>query len=253
MLRNVLPYSLYRVLFGDRRRFGTTIDAEDRDYQEWMRECERFYLDNQKGTIGSIVNDWGFRIAGQVDLSGKSVLEIGPGILEHCRYWSGIPKNYILVDIREEFLGQSDKIIRSKGVDNVTTILTDGITIDASDGVADVIFTFHQLEHVEKLGSFLDEAARLLAPGGVLVGAVPCEGGLAWGVGRSLTSRRYVKKYMEFDYDKIICWEHPQFVDAVKAALDERFLPVRSVKRPFGFLPFDTNLSWSFIYKNKRS
>ncbi|WP_181404121.1 hypothetical protein [Aliarcobacter cryaerophilus] len=57
---------------------------------------------------------------------------------------------------------------------------------------------------------------------------------------------------MNFDYDKIICWEHPNFVNKIKKLLDENFTNVQSIKKPFGVLPMDFNLSWSFIYRNDK-
>ena len=59
------------------------------------------------------------------------------------------------------------------------------------------------MEHVYELDSYVKELKRVLKPGGLLVGSVPTEGGIAWGIGRYLTSRRYVRKNMSFDYDKI--------------------------------------------------
>jgi len=57
---------------------------------------------------------------------------------------------------------------------------------------------------------------------------------------------------MDFDYDKIICWEHPNFVNKIKKLLDENFTNIKSIKKPFGFLPMDLNLSWSFICRNDK-
>ncbi len=99
---------------------------------------------------------------------------------------------------------------------------------------------------------YLQELKRILKPNGILIGAVPTEGGIAWGLGRFVTSRRYVKKHMDIDYDKIICWEHPNFVNKIKKQLDDNFINIKSVKKPLGILPMDFNLSWSFIYRNDK-
>ena len=57
---------------------------------------------------------------------------------------------------------------------------------------------------------------------------------------------------MDIDYDKIICWEHPNFVNKIKKLLDQNFTNIKSIKKPFPMLPFDLNLSWSFIYRNDK-
>ena len=54
------------------------------------------------------------------------------------------------------------------------------------------------------------------------MGAIPLEGGLAWGAGRYLTSRRWLLKHTSIDPDKIICWEHPNFADEIFASLVQR-------------------------------
>lgn len=118
------------------------------------------------------------------------------------------------------------------------------------DNFSDIILSFHQLEHICNLTDYRLEIKRVLKKDGLFVGVVPTEDSLAWGGGRYLTSRRYVKKNMNFNYDKIICWEHPNFVDLIQEKLNQNFQLIHSTKKPFNFLPLDFNLSWSFIYKN---
>ena len=211
----------------------------------------QFYLDNQKGTIGGKVNHFGFKILQFLDLSNKRVLEIGPGLIEHLDHNTSRPAEYILADIEPDFLEKSEQILRQKyDVSSVRKLQVSREKIPLESSSVDLILTFHQLEHVLGLEDYLKELRRLLLkPNGLLAGAVPTEGGLAWGIGRFLTSRRYVRKNMHFDYDKIICWEHPNFVTRIKEGLDREFNPVKSIKRPFVYLPFDFNLSWSFIYQ----
>ena len=85
------------------------------------------------------------------------------------------------------------------------------------------MLSFYSLEHMHPLGGYLDEYARILRPGGRIAGAIPTEGGLAWGLGRFLTSRRWIHRNTAIDYDKIICWEHPNFADTIVQELDARF------------------------------
>jgi hypothetical protein len=98
----------------------------------------------------------------------------------------------------------------------------------------------------------LSDLVRVLKPGGILAGAIPTEGGLAWGAGRYLTSRRWLRKNTGIDPDKIICWEHPNYADAVIAQLDNA-MHRDSVKFwPFSAIPLlDTNLIIRFEYSKQ--
>jgi SAM-dependent methyltransferase len=118
-----------------------------------------------------------------------------------------------------------------------------------ADGSIDVVVSFYSLEHLYPLEPHVREIRRVLKPGGVLVGAVPAEGGLAWGAGRFLTSRRWLKRHSTIDPDKLICWEHPNFADQVVAELD-RQLERRLVQTwPWPWPPLlDLNLIVRLVY-----
>ncbi len=253
MLYKYVPYFIFKKLFGDRGQFGLAVVEDDHDYRKWKENYLEFYDDNQKGKIGSVVNRWGFSIAGEIDFREKDVLELGPGIIEHTCFFAAKPKTYSLADIDPLFLEKSAKVLEDRGFTGITTreVSADGVGIPMESGSVDVVLSFHQLEHVYELERHIDEIRRVLKPGGIFAGSVPTEGALAWGFGRFLTSRRYVKKNMSFNYDKIICWEHPNFVDKIAAILRRRFDMVKSVKKPFPFLPMDCNLSYSFICRRR--
>ena len=82
------------------------------------------------------------------------------------------------------------------------------------------------------------------------MGAISCEGALAWGLGRYLTSRRHVMRNYGINYDKVICWDHPNFADRIYRELDERFSRVHKSLFPFPLMPLDVNLVGRFIYRN---
>jgi len=253
MLYKYLPYFIFKPLFGDRKKWGLQTDFNDKDFRKWQDECYlEFYNDNQKGNIGTTVNHFGFKIMKEIDLSNKVVLEVGPGSIEHLDYNKTKANKYILADINKDFLDISSKRLKQYGIKNIETIQVEGLEIELDNNSIDIIITFHQLEHIYELDTYLQELKRVLKPNGILIGAVPTEGGIAWGTGRFLTSRRYVRKNMDFDYDKIICWEHPNFVNKIKNLLDKNFTNIKSIKKPFGVLPMDLNLSWSFVYRNDK-
>lgn len=251
MLYKYLPYRLFKNLFGDRRRYGLQTDPDDTDFKKWLERYNDFY--EYQSSTGSVVNDFGHKIISEVDLTGKIVLEVGPGLIKHLDNNDTRPSKYILADINPVFLERSSALLKEKfGIADTTTIMVEGIKVPLDDNSVDIIVTFHQLEHIFELEPYLKELQRVLRPGGQVIGAVPTEGSISWGLGRFLTSRRHVKKHMDFNYDKIICWEHPNFVNRIKALLDLNFENIRSVKQPFRILPMDLNLSWSFVYKNTK-
>ena len=175
MLYKYLPYFIFKPLFGDRKKWGLQTDYNDSDFIKWQQDCYlQFYNDTQKGTIGTKVNHLGISIMKEIDLTGKIVLEVGPGIIEHLEYNKTKPKSYILADIKKEFLELSSKSLRKYGVYSVETIQVKGLTIPLQDNSVDIIVTFHQLEHIYELDQYLQELKRILKPGGILVGAVPC-------------------------------------------------------------------------------
>jgi SAM-dependent methyltransferase len=116
----------------------------------------------------------------------------------------------------------------------------------------DVVVSFYSLEHLYPLAPYLRELHRVLRPGGVLVGAIPAEGGLAWGLGRLVTSRRWLKRHTTIDPDKIICWEHPNYADAVLGALGAEFEREHLSLWPLPWLPLhDLNLIIRLVYRRR--
>ena len=74
-----IPCSISKYLFGDRKKFAIKVELNDIDWKLWEETYARFYDENQMVLVGKIVNDAGYKIMGEVDLSSKKVLELGPG------------------------------------------------------------------------------------------------------------------------------------------------------------------------------
>lgn len=251
MLRRILPNSINSRLFGDRFKYGLNPNPADPEWEEWQNFYNRFYNETQKQGSGSVVNNSGYRILRQINFDGMNVLEIGPGSLPHIGFWFGLPSRYTLVDVDKSFLESSLTILEQHGVNADPILIDRGTLPDVPDGSLDFIVSFYSLEHILDLEKSLRFYHKKLKAGGQLVGAIPNEGGLAWGLGRYLTSRRFVHKNSNINYDKIICWEHPNFIDEIFAKIyREGFVSRYQRQWPFGFIPLsDMNLVTSFIFE----
>lgn len=248
-----MPRFLRKPLWGDRERWGLSVDVDDPHWQEWQNTYAQFYLANQRAGIGTTINDAGYRVMAHIDLTGKTVLEIGAGDIRHLSYWAGgRPAKYLLADISPDMMKLAKERLDAQGVLHETLMLQREQPLPLADCSVDVIVSFYSLEHLYPLAPYMDEMLRVLKPGGTLIGAIPTEGGLAWGVGRALTSRRWFQKNTSIDPDKIICWEHPNFADEILRELDARMDRKRVSFWPLPWLPLlDPNLIIRYQYRRK--
>ena len=248
--RQFLPDFLCAKLFGDRKRWGIVADHSDPMWLDWLSQSEEIYRATQKSGVGNVVNEAGYAILRDFDLSSKCVLEMGPGDLPHMRFWRGKPSRYIVADSSASFLEIA------KGKLTEANIETDCILVDrakdfklpCADASVDVVVSFYNLEHLAPLHAHLIEMHRVLKPGGCLIGAIPTEGGIAWGLGRFLTTRRWFKKHTTINQDKVICWEHPNYADSILSELDGFFRRSRTSFWPLGIPSLDVNLVVSFLF-----
>lgn len=245
-----LPQALAAPLFGDRARFGLAVQPDDPCWREWQTTYLDFYYATQKRSVGSVVNNAGYRVMSRIDLTGKQVLEIGPGDINHIDCWRGTPACFVIADIQQAMLDFSSKKLSAQGVAHESRLISraDLGALPFEDARFDVVVSFYSLEHLYPLEPYVAGILRVLKPGGVLIGAIPAEGGLGWGLGRYLTSRRWFKKHTTINPDKLICWEHPNFADHVLTTLDRNM-----VQQHLGFWPLavpsiDMNLVIKFIY-----
>jgi SAM-dependent methyltransferase len=236
--------------FGDRQKHGLVVRPDDPCWREWERVSAQFYFATQKQSLGKVVNDAGYRVMEHVELQGARVLEIGPGEINHIPHWRGTPAAYHIADVDPGMLERSAERLRARGVPFQSTLIdrAHGGRLPFGDGEFDVVVSFYAFEHLHPFDTHLDELVRVLRPGGVLVGAIPTEGGLGWGMGRFLTTRRWLKRNTRVDPDKIICWEHPNFAETVLRQLDARLARRRLHFWPGRVPSIDLNLVVQFVY-----
>ena len=250
-----LPDLLAKRLFGDRKRWGLKVQPDDPCWKEWEKAYLDFYVANQRQSIGNSVNHAGYAIMGKVDLEGKRVLEIGPGQIAHIEYWKpSIDKSkvsYVLADIQGEMLDRSSEVLKDNEVPYETSLVERNGPLPFDTDSFDMVVSFYSLEHLHPLAPFLAEFRRILKPRGQFVGGIPAEGGLAWGMGRFLTSRRWLHRNTSIDPDKIICWEHPNFAEEILVQIDDGFEKEELEYWPLKVPSIDLNLILSFVYTNQ--
>ena len=247
MIRKFLPESFQHFLFGNRTKHGLAPDLKDPDWLDWVQQSVEIYSKVQKSNIGLLINNLGYKaIFREIELDGKKVLEIGSGDLSHIEFWNSSPVSYTAVDIDPEFLKMTAQKIKCSF--HPVLLQDRNQTLPFPNSTFDIVLSFYSLEHLYPLKFHLKEINRVLKNDGFLAGAIPNEGGFSWALGRTLTSKRWVRKNTSIEYDKIICWEHPNFADDILFELNRIFSVVKKRYSPLNFLPsLDLNLVTSFI------
>ncbi len=249
-LINLIPDSLRKALFGDREKYGLCIKKDDRDWLHWQEVMSRAYINTQQQGIADRVCRLAYSVVAKIGLADQRVLEIGPGVIRHLDQIRGRPKNYTICDVSPEFLRDAEAQLRAAGIPCAKLLLSrDSLwKLPFADASFDTVITFFSLEHLHPLDKYLEEIGRIMRPGGQLIGGIPCEGGLAWGLGRFLITRPEMIRRYQVSYDKLICWEHPNFADFIISRLSGHFQKIFFKLHPFPWLPMDLNFVASFIF-----
>ncbi len=248
MIRNFLPYFIYKKLFGDRRKYQTKIKVNDKDWKLWLAHIEKIYSLREESLPGSIINYFSYNVMSSINLKNKIVLEIGPGNLNHLNYWREKPKKYFLVDTNFKYLKISNSKLKKIGVNGIKMqIDNESFKLKCKSNSVDFVISFFSLEHIYNLDSCIKEIKRVLKKGGKLVFAIPNERSFAWGFARYLISRRWMIRNTNINYDKIICWEHPNFATKIIKNLDKNLSRLK-IKNIPNFLLDDFALIKKGIY-----
>jgi phosphatidylethanolamine/phosphatidyl-N-methylethanolamine N-methyltransferase len=133
------------------------------------------------------------------------VLEVGAGSGEHLYHVRHSYDEYIVSDLNSDIIEQSKSRYGDQA--KLTFQVQNCSQLDLPDNSIDRLISIYNLEHMAKPYLVLKEWKRVLKPGGMLSISIPTEGGLAWNLGRYLTTRRtFIKK--GFDWDYIIARDH---------------------------------------------
>jgi len=149
-----------------------------------------------------------------------TTLEIGIGEGSHARIEKS--ENYFGVDRDTSLIRER---VRVAGADI-------DVGLPFKDSIFDRILAIHVLEHLANLPHALAEVARVMKPSGVFCVVIPCEGGIAYTLGRNVTSRRIFERKFGKNFDWIMAYDHVNTSSEILSEVRKRFGSVRTVYFP---------------------
>ncbi|MDX6301128.1 MAG: hypothetical protein QOF53_2342 [Nocardioidaceae bacterium] len=153
------------------RRTVSEAETQRANRQDWDR-----YADEYQDTHGAFLRDVGFiwspegvdeadgRILG--DVAGRRVLDVGCGAAQCARWLGTRGASPVGLDISEKQLGHAARIDRATG-HRVPVVAGTATALPFADATFDIVFSaFGALQFVQDAGRAVEEAARVLRPGG---------------------------------------------------------------------------------------
>jgi SAM-dependent methyltransferase len=153
----------------------------------------------------------------------RTTLEIGAGLGEHLNYevlTSEQKSNYHALELRENM---AEGIRRNHPT--VQTVCADCQTrMPLGDGYFDRVLAIHVLEHLPNLPAAIDEIYRLCnKKTGTFSVVIPCEGGLAYSLARTISAQRIFERRYRIPYDRFYKREHINFPSEIEEEISRRF------------------------------
>ena len=199
---------------------------------------ENRYRDSWVHKISEWLEAWMHRRVAQV--SGKKILEIGAGTLNHLKY----VRNSTEYDIVEPF---KEMYENSPGLSRINSIYSNINELDISKKY-DKIISIATLEHVTDLPYCIGMSARHLEKSGVFQAGIPSEGGLLWGLSWRISTGLAFRLKTGLDWSEYMTHEHINDAHDIMELVQYVFDEVRISRFP---LP-SHHLSW-YVYIEARS
>jgi ubiquinone/menaquinone biosynthesis C-methylase UbiE len=166
-------------------------------------------------------------------------LDLACGDGAHCRYLTP-QDNYLGIDIDQ---GSLEKL-KMRFAD-FPAIRGDAYNLPLKDKSIDCIINIYNLEHMVYLDLVLEEMTRVVKPDGDVFISVPNEGGIAWRIGRKLTSARAFTSE-NLDYIRANEIDHINCVWQIAKALRRYFQITKQRRFPFWMPSFHLNAVTTF-------
>lgn len=183
--------------------------------KEWLEYLSRFSDEYDERVYESSTTGYVMRaghIACEKPFSNKEhfskVLEVGSGTGEHLRHVQHSFDEYTVSDGDLAALEVAKKqLSNTSNYDKLVFNVANARALDFESNSFDRVIATHILEHLYEPHLVIKEWLRVLKPGGTLSILIPTDPGIAWKVGRYMTTRKLgVKKGWNYDY--IMAREH---------------------------------------------
>ena len=230
----ILKKSVYKLnnwlsKLSTRDQFRELDPKTDPDLLIWQKISSNVQRQAYAGLVGK-VQDWGHKTIEKISqVKDGMTIEIGCGIGHHFNFLNfAQQKKYMGLDINFNHLKAA-----KTNFNNFNIIQGNAYNLPLSDKSIDKINAIYIFEHLHKLQDCLQEICRVIKDGGELLGVVPTEGGLAWHLGRSVTTKRFLEKKYNINYNKVVYYEHCNTCREVLKEVDQLFHITHKIYMPF--------------------
>ena len=182
----------------------------------------------------------------------ENVLELGATAGEHLAFVRHQYSRYTMLDIRDSAEARAVAAQADRENGAVDFVLGDAQTLDGiDDRSVDRLVSMCLLHHLEDPRGALRQWRRVVKPGGVISVFVPCDPGVLWRAGRSVTTFRTARAngYSSLEIRYINACDHRNHVASIVAMIEGTFAEddVRAHRYPFGWLhSWNANLFMTF-------
>ena len=206
-------------------------DEQIRIKDEWMKYWHEI-LPNKYGIIEKFNHGFPVKIL-QENHKELETLEIGAGLGEHIVYENLENQRYSVLELRDNMAD-----VLKKRFPAVNTYIGDIQKRTEFDNMQfDRVIAVHVLEHLPDLPGALREIHRILKERGHFTAVIPCEGGLAYGFARLISTNQIFKKKFKMKYNWLIRTEHINLPNEIISEIQKEFVIVKKSFFPF-LLPF---------------